>query len=93
MKYGQLRESNPNREKNTKQGAVHVIEAPCIMGNQKRIQLRLHTSRKSQHNLFTKEEKRPKTSNTVIRSRTTEPRIREKLKIFMGDDRDEEGFE
>ena len=37
LKYGQLRERNNFFNTNNRKGSVKVIEAPCIMGNQKKI--------------------------------------------------------
>lgn len=37
LKYGQLREKNHFFSQSNKPKNVRVIEAPCIMGNQKRI--------------------------------------------------------
>ena len=46
------------------------------MGNQKKIEVRINRNRKSTSNLQMREDQRPRTTYTVIRSRTTEPRIR-----------------
>ena len=90
MKYGQVRERN-DKQKIETGGKVHVVEAPCIMGNQKKIGFRMNR-RKSLHQLQKNIEGRPKTTNTVIRSRTSEPRIREKLQQFERYDDGEENL-
>lgn len=46
------------------------------MGNQKKIEVRINRNRKSSSNLHMRDDPRPRTTYTVIRSRTTEPRIR-----------------
>ncbi len=71
LKYGHLRERSQNLCKPNKNEKVHVVEAPCILGNSKKIEIRFSSSKKSLRTPRTKEETRPKTSNTVIRSRTT----------------------
>lgn len=49
------------------------------MGKSQKIELRLHSPRKSFINSQSRVGMRPKTTSTVIRSRTSEPRIRQKL--------------
>lgn len=76
LKYGQLRERQNFQQNYDKYGKINTVEAPCIFGNQKKIEIRLIRSRKSFTNMPTRLGSRPKTTNTVIRSRTSEPRIR-----------------
>jgi hypothetical protein len=55
---------------------IKVIEAPFVLGNSKKIESRLKNKNST---LNSRAFSRPKTTNTVIRSRTSEPRIRRKL--------------
>ena len=71
LRHGHLRERHnfPNLiDKNSK---VKVIEAPFILGNQKKIEVKINRNRKSTSNLHMRDTSRPKSTYTVIRSRTS----------------------
>ena len=89
LKYGQVREFVLGTKTIERKRNVQVIEAPIITGSAKKIELKLRKSGKSSIGYETGFE-RPKTTNTVIRSRTSQPRIRQKLEHLM---REDEHFE
>jgi hypothetical protein len=75
LKYGQVRDMLKGKL-TEKQHKFKVIEAPCVIGNTKSIEIRYNSPRKSINGYHSRMETRPKTTNTVLRSRTSEPKIR-----------------
>lgn len=85
LKYGQVREFVLGTKTIARKSNVQVIEAPIITGSAKKIEFKLKKNCKN-NNGYEAGFLRPKTTNTVIRSRTSEPRIRQKLEYLMKED-------
>jgi hypothetical protein len=72
IKHGNLTNLVHKNLRNNSNNAM-FIEAPCIMGNSKKIEIRVQTVRRngSYNQNSVRNNLRPKTTNTVIRSRTS----------------------
>lgn len=70
LKYGQVREFVLGTKTIARKRNVQVIEAPIITGSAKKIEFKSRKNGKSSNGFETGSD-RPKTTNTVIRSRTS----------------------